>query len=94
MSGEGTLLAALDEAITAVRLLEAGGLRTATGQSASWLLDELLAELTARRAAVAAGAGLDRDWAGRLVRGVAGWLPDDELPLLARLGALVRLSGG
>jgi hypothetical protein len=95
VSGESrTLLAALDETIAAVRRLEAGDLRTATGQSAARLLGELRAELTARRAAVVTGAGVDREWAGRLVRGVAAWVPDDELPLLARLGALVRLSGG
>jgi hypothetical protein len=86
------LLDALDQAIVTVRRLEAGGLCTATGRSAAQLLGELLAELTARRAEVAAGGRIDREWAGRLVRGVAAWVPDDELPLLARLGALVRAS--
>jgi hypothetical protein len=49
-------------------------------------------ELTARRAEVAAGQGLDREWAGRTVRWVAEWLPDGELPLLAHLGAIVRAA--
>ena len=98
MSGESrtasrAMLDALDQAIVTVRRLEAGGMRTVTGRPAAQLLGELLAELTARRAEVAAGGQIDREWAGRLVRGVAAWVPDDELPLLARLGALVRASG-
>ena len=77
---------ALDDAIAAARRLEAGGW---------WIgarLRRLLEELAARRAEVAAGQRLDREWAGRTVRWVAGWLPDGELPLLARLGAIVRAA--
>jgi len=68
------LLQALDQAIAAVLRLEATGLRTAQGGSASGELERLRAELAARRAEVAAGASLDRDWAGRTVRWVTGWL--------------------
>jgi hypothetical protein len=46
----------------------------------------------ARRAEVAAGQRLDREWAAVTVRWVAEWLPDGELPLLARLGAIVRAA--
>jgi hypothetical protein len=87
-----TLLAALDEAVVAARRLQAAGLRTAQGASAAGQLERLLGELTARRAEVAAGGTLDREWAGRIVRAVAGWLPDEELPLLSRLGAIARVS--
>jgi len=76
-----------------VRRLERAGLRTAQGASASGELARLGAELVARRADVAAGASLDHDWAGRTVRWVTGWLPDGELPLLARLGAVARAAG-
>jgi hypothetical protein len=41
---------------------------------------------------VAAGGTIEREWAGRTVRSVAEWLPDEELPLLARLGAIARAS--
>ncbi len=87
------LLQALDDAIAAVRRLEARGLLTLQGGSAEQQLERLGAELRARRAEVAAGAELDRAWAGRTVRWVAGWLPDGELPLLARLGAVARAAG-
>jgi hypothetical protein len=85
-------LAALDEAIVAVRRLQAAGLRTAQGAPAAGQLERLLGELAARKAEVAAGGTLDREWAGRTVRSVAQWLPDEELPLLARLGAIARAS--
>jgi hypothetical protein len=80
------LLRALDEAIAAARRLAAGGV-VEQGR-----LQQLVEELTARRAEVAAGGGLDREWAGRTVRWVSEWLPDRELPLLARLGAIVRAA--
>ena len=83
---QAALLQALDDAMAAACRLEAGGLADQTH------LRRLIEELAARRAEVAAGQGLDRDWAGRAVRWVAGWLPDGELPLLARLGAIVRAA--
>jgi hypothetical protein len=83
---EATLLRAIDEAIAAARRLEAGGV-VEQGR-----LQQLAEELAARRADVTAGRGLDREWARRTIRSVAEWLPDGELPLLARLGAIVRAS--
>ena len=88
------LLEAFDQTIAAVRRLEAEGLRTARGGSAGRDLERLLDELVARRAEVAAGGPFDREWAGRTVRWVAQWLPDRELPLLARLGGIARAGGG
>lgn len=91
MSAVG-LLQALDQTIAAGRRLDAAGLRTASGQSAAPELARLLEELTARRAEAVAGAPLDREWAGHTVRWVAQWLPDRELPLLARLGRIARAA--
>lgn len=88
-----SLVRAFDEAIAAVRRLEADGLRTAQGAPAADQLGRLVEELVARRAEVAAGAGLDRAWAGRTVRWVTDWLPDTALPLLARLGVIARAAG-
>ena len=88
------LLEAFDQTIAAVRRLEVTGLRTARGASAGRELERLLDELVARRAEVAAGGPFDREWAGRTVRWVAQWLPDRELPLLARLGGIARAGGG
>ncbi len=86
------VLQAIDEAIEAVRRHRAAGLRTSSGASAAGELERLLAELEERRRDVAAGGSVDRAWAGATVRWVAGWLPEDELGLLARLGAVARLS--
>jgi hypothetical protein len=83
---QAAVLRAIDEAIAAARRLEGGGLADPAN------LRRLEAELEARRADVAAGRTLDREWAGRTVRWVADWLPDGELPLLARLGAIVRAA--
>lgn len=87
-----SVLRAIDEAIAAVRRHRAAGLRTSGGASVAGELDRLLAELEERRRDVAAGGSVDRAWAGATVRWVAGWLPEDELGLLARLGAIARLS--
>jgi hypothetical protein len=84
------LLAALDQTIAAVRRMEAVGLRTVDGASAQAQLTQLLAELSDQRAAIAGGAPLDPEWAGRVVRWVAEWIPERELPLLARLGGIAR----
>ena len=86
------LLSAFDGAITAVRRLEAEDLRTSSGASARSQLARLRGDLEARRGEIAAGAALDREWAGRVVRSVAEWIPEQELPLIARLGQIVRLG--
>jgi hypothetical protein len=88
------LLAAFGGAIAAVRRLESSGLRTSTGQSALPLLAQLGADLAARQAEVTAGKPLDREWAGSVVRWVAEWVPDSELPLIARLGNIAHLGLG
>ena len=83
---QAALLRALDDTIAAARHLEEGG------RANQAHLRRLLEDLSSRRADVAAGQGLDPDWAGRTVRWVAGWLPDGELPLLARLGSIIRAA--
>lgn len=88
------LLSAFDGAIAAVRRLEAVDLRTSTGATARPLLARLRDDLEARRGEIAEGGTLDPQWAGRLVRGVAEWIPERELPLIARLGQIVRLGAG
>ncbi len=57
-------------------------------------LARLIRELTTQRAAIADGAALDPEWAGQLVRWVAEWIPESELPLLARLGGIARAGRG
>jgi len=84
------LLAAFDQTIAAVRRMEAVGLRAVDGTSAQAQLARLIQELTTQRAAIAGGAALEPEWAGRVVRWVAEWIPESELPLLARLGGIAR----
>ena len=69
-----------------MRRLESASLETSGGESAGPLLARLRGDLEVHRADIATGAALDREWAGRVVRWVAGWLPDQELPLIASLG--------
>jgi hypothetical protein len=88
------LLSAFDQTIAAVRRMEAVGLRTVDGTSAQAQLARLIEELTTQRAAVAGGAALEPEWAGQLVRWVAEWIPESELPLLARLGGIARAGRG
>ena len=83
---QAELLRALDDAIMAARRLEVAGPANPVQ------VRRLAEELVARRAEVAAGQRLDREWAAVTVRWVAEWLPDGELPLLARLGAIVRAA--
>jgi hypothetical protein len=83
---QAELLKALDDAIMAARRLEVAGPANPVQ------VRRLAEELVARRAEVAAGQRLDREWAAVTVRWVAGWLPDGDLPLLARLGAIVRAA--
>jgi hypothetical protein len=88
------LLSAFDNTIAAVARLEATDMRTSSGAPAQPLLQRLKADLEARRRDVAMGGALDREWAGSLVRWVAEWVPERELPLIARLGHIVRLGAG
>lgn len=88
------LLSAFDGAITAVRRLEAADLRTSSGASARPHLERLFDDLETKRGEIAAGGSLDREWAGRVVRDVAEWVPERELPLIARLGQIVRIGSG
>ena len=88
------LLSAFDQTIAAVRRMEAVGLRTVGGTSAQSQLGRLLEELSTQRAAVAGGAPLDPEWSGRVVRWVAEWIPESELPLLGRLGGIARAGRG
>jgi hypothetical protein len=88
------LLSAFDGAIATVRRLAAGGMITATGASAAPLLAKLERDLEARRKGVASGESFDREWAGQVVRWVAEWVPEQELPLIARLGQIVRHGTG
>jgi hypothetical protein len=56
-------------------------------------LKALLLELTTERPRALARGSADPDWVRRLVRGVATWTPEDDLSLIAALGAIARSTG-
>ena len=84
------LVAALDRAIRQVERAIASGMRTRAGDPATPQLERLGAELAAHRASAAAHGAVDRAWVGQAVRSVAEWAPEDEVALLAALGAIAR----
>lgn len=92
MHDPAALLAAFDRAIARVDTLLVEGARTRDGGDAGPALAGLRTDLVARREAAASGAGVERAWVAQAVRAVAAWTPDEELPLIAALGALARLA--
>jgi hypothetical protein len=62
------------------------------GSSALPHLERLERELRAQQANALERGSLDRDWLQKTVRWVVEWVPDDELKLLAALGAIARAA--
>ena len=56
-------------------------------------LARLRAELLAERVVAIARGAADPGWVRQIVRDVAAWAPEDEITLLAALGAIARLAG-
>jgi hypothetical protein len=87
------LTAALDTALRQVDRALAADMRTRTGSSARPQLEQLRAELRARRADADRAIAVDAEWLRETVRGVVAWAPESELTLVAALGAIARASG-
>ena len=85
------LAAALDDAAAAVRRARTRRMKTRGGDPADGELDRLQEKLDSARAAAARG-DLDREWLRLVIRWVAGWAPEDDITLLASLGALARAA--
>lgn len=90
MAKPADLQSAFDKALTQVRRSIASGMKAADGNSALPQLEKLEQELSAQRANVVERGSLDREWFQKTVRWVVEWVPDDELTLVAALGAIVR----
>ena len=86
------LESAIDKALTQVRLAIASGMETSDGSTAGPQLEKLERELTAQRAYAAERGSVDRDWLQSTIRWVIEWVPDDELTLVAALGAIARAT--
>lgn len=83
---------AIDKALTQVRRAIASGMETTNGSSARVQLEKLERELTAQRAFASEHGSVDREWLQTTVRSVIEWVPDDELTLVAALGAIARAA--
>ena len=83
---------AFDLALARVERLLGNNMKTAKGASARSQLQKLEKELKRERALAVERQTVDREWLQRTVRWVVEWVPDNELALLATLGAIVRAA--
>lgn len=92
MSKLPDLESAIDKALTQVRRAIAAGMETSDGSSGQPQLERLERELTAQRAYASERGAVDREWLQTTIRWVIEWAPDDELTLIAALGAIARAA--
>ena len=83
---------AFDDALAHVARLIRADMRTADGDSARTQLEELEKQLKRERAKAVERRTVDREWFQKTVRWVIEWVPDDELTLVAALGAMARAT--
>lgn len=83
---------AFDAALTHVARLIRTDMKTADGNSARTQLEELEKQLKRERAKAVERRTIDREWFQKTVRWVVEWVPDDELTLVAALGAIARAA--
>ena len=92
MTNGPAVLRALDAALDVVERAERRGLRTRDDAPADPELARLRQGLAAERDRVRNGGAADVTALGALVRDVAGWTPENEIRLLAALGAVVQAA--
>jgi hypothetical protein len=78
---------AIDAAVRAVDKARAAEMRAADGESAAMYLDQLRADLLEMRAR----GTIDAEELRAMIRSVAAWAPEDDVALLAALGAIARV---
>jgi hypothetical protein len=83
---------AFDAALAQVERLIRSDMKTAAGDSARTQLEELQKQLRRERASAAERKTIDREWFQKTIRWVVEWVPDDELTLVAALGAIARAA--
>jgi hypothetical protein len=86
------LESAIAKALKQVRRAIASGMETSDGGSARSHLEQLERELTAQRAYALEHGSVDRESLQTTIRRVIEWVPDDELTLVAALGAIARAT--
>ena len=83
---------AFDLALAHVERLIHADMKTADGNSARTQLEELAKQLKRERAKAVEESTVNREWFQKTVRWVVEWVPDDELTLVAGLGAIARAA--
>jgi hypothetical protein len=83
---------AFNLALARVERLLVNNMKTAKGVSARPQLEKLEKELKQERVRVLKRQTIDREWLQRTVRWVVEWVPDNELALVAALGAIARAA--
>ena len=83
---------AFDAALAHVERLIQADMKTADGNSARTQLEELEKQLKRERAKALERNTVEREWLQKTVRSVVEWVPDDELTLVAALGAIARAA--
>lgn len=89
---QSDLTKAFDSALTHVERLIRADMKMADGNSARVQLEELEQQLKRERAKALERKAVDREWFQKTVRWVVEWVPDDELTLVAALGAIARAA--
>ena len=84
--------AAFAHALAEIDRAERRGQRTRDGVPAAIELRRLRERLELARDAATSRGAVDAGEIGTLVREVAAWYPDDQIQLIAALGAIVRAS--
>lgn len=88
-----SIAAAFDHALQEVDRAERRGLRTRDGVPADRQLAELRGKLERARDAALAESAIDVATIGALVRELVSWYPEDQVHLIAVLGALAKEGG-
>ena len=83
---------AFDAALAHVERLIRTDMKMADGHSARTKLEELERQLKRERVNAMERRAVDREWFQKTVRWVVEWVPDDELTLIAALGAIARAA--
>jgi hypothetical protein len=92
MAEQLKLQLAFDLALARVERLLGSEMKTGKGVSARSQLEKLEKELKRERALALERKTVDREWLQRTVRWVVEWVPDNDLALVAALGAIARAA--
>lgn len=90
MANKSELYEAFEAAIAATRGERSARMTCSDGSSAEMNLDQLEKELIAERDRTMERGTIDKEWFQRTIRWLVDWVPENELSLIAALGAIAR----